>query len=93
MKQYFSKITANHWCAKNKLHAEANEVAQDMERRLVTADELSGFRQELYGKIEDLNKKYARCNPLKIETFKHNDGDNSFYISGVFHLTMHFVKN
>ncbi len=94
-KLYYSKITANHWCAKNKLHEEANEVGLDMERRIISESELAAFRDELTMRIDLLNQKYHRCNPLKIEeTPQHTtDVDETLFISNVFHLTLHRVKS
>jgi hypothetical protein len=35
MKQFFSKIIADHWTAKNESQKEAHKLALEMERRIV----------------------------------------------------------
>lgn len=95
MKTYFSRITADHWCAKNNLHREINNVAKEMDRRIVTADEVEAFKAEISHEIEELNKKYSRCTPMKLSIHKDYDRgeDIQFVVSGVFQLVLFLAKN
>lgn len=98
MNQYFTKVTQDHWQPKNKLQEEAQEVARDMERRLIPESELRLFVQELETRIEFLNKKYNRCIPIILHKYnpwrseEEEITEEGFYIPSVFHLTIYKVK-
>jgi hypothetical protein len=96
MNQYFSKVTADHWCPKNKLQEKAQEVARHFERKIIPENQVSLFVSDLHLNIADLNAKYRRCNSLKIEESKaytEADRDRCLVIPGVFHLTLYLVKD
>lgn len=95
MNQFFSKVTADHWCPKNKLQAEAQASARQMERRIILENHVALFVSDLNMRIATLNAKYNRCNSLKIEearAYTEKDQDRCLVIPGVFHLTLYLVK-
>lgn len=94
MAQYFSRITANHWTAKNRLEKAAHDVAKDMDRRLIPGDRMNAFIEEFKAKIDSINKANARCKPLELNIHKDymNRDDIRFYISMVFNFTLFLVK-
>ena len=93
MNQYFSKVTADYWCPKNKLQEEAQVTARDMDRILVPESEMEAFSIEIFTRIDQLNKKHHRCNPLKLYKWKpdSNREEDCFMIDYVFHLSMYKV--
>jgi len=95
MKRYFSKITADHWSAKNKLQAEAKEIARDMERRIIIESEKLDFTVEFFDRIDKLNQKYHRCKPLYLSSWDREDenGTIQYSISEVFSLSLYLAKN
>ena len=95
MNQYFSKVTADHWCPKNKLQEEAQKVARNFERKIIHETMVDLFVAELNLNISGLNREYKRCNSLKIEesrAYTEKDQDRCLVIPGVFHLTLYLVK-
>lgn len=65
MKRYFTRITADHWVAKNKLAEEAKQLALKMERLIIHEDTLQSYRDAFIQSVKELNDKYPRCKPLK----------------------------
>lgn len=96
MKQYFTKVTSDYWIPKNKLCEEAQNIARDLERRLVPEDDYEEFITDFWNKIQNANIFYHRCKPLKLEWQKgepySSDGEIYCYISGVFHFSFYLVK-
>lgn len=95
MKMYFSRITADHWTAKNKLEKAAHELAKEMDRRLITEDKVLDFKVEFHDKIEKLNNEFNRCKPLRfsISTKEFAHGDYWIYCDGVFQMSLFLVKD
>ena len=92
MNLFFSKVTADHWCPKNKLQEEAQAAARDMDCILVPESKMKDFGDEVFRRIDELNKKYHRCNPLKLYKWKPDRHEDCFMIDGVFTLSMYQVK-
>jgi hypothetical protein len=95
MNQFFLKITADYWCAKNKLAEEAQQAAREFDRMLINESDIDIIINRLYVKIDFLNKKHSRCNPLKIEkasSYTHKGEEDAYIIPNVFHLTKYLVK-
>lgn len=70
MKRYFTRITADHWVAKNKLAEEAKQLALRMERLLLHEDTLQLYKDTFIQAVKDLNAKYPRCKPLDISIWE-----------------------
>jgi hypothetical protein len=94
MKIYFSRITADHWCAKNNLEKAAHKLAREMDRRILTQDQVPAYKKEFQEKINKLNQEYHRCKPLELDIHSAYDdrGDIDFYISSVFNLCLFLAK-
>jgi hypothetical protein len=94
MKMYFSRITADHWCAKNNLQKAAHKVAKEMDRRIVSSDQVADFKTEFNNKIDKLNAEFHGCKPVKL--YVENDhldrGDINFYADGVFQMSLFLAK-
>lgn len=94
-KLYVSRITADHWMAKNDLEKAAKKLAKEMERRLIPGDKLSAYKKEFRDKIEKLNKEFKRCKPL--EFYFHTDYspriDHLAHCQGVFMIEIFQIKN
>jgi len=90
MKNYFSRITADHWCAKNKLEEAAHKVAKEMDRRLVPDWQVKAFKEEFKEKILKINNEHPRCKPVEllIDADRMDRGDINFYVSGVFQMSL-----
>jgi hypothetical protein len=73
MKRYFTRITADHWVAKNKLAEEAKQLALRMERLLLHEDTLQLYKDTFSQAVKDLNDKYHRCKPLVLHIWKIPD--------------------
>lgn len=95
MKKYFSKITANHWIAKNRLEEAAHKVARDMERRIISGDKVTEFKKEFRDKIDTINSANPRCKPLELDIHSAYDdrGDIDIYIPSVFNFSLFLVKD
>jgi len=63
---YFSRITADHWIAKNNLEKAGREIAGTMDRRLIPDSHVEAFKNEFRTKIDFINHKFHRCNPLEL---------------------------
>ncbi len=96
MNLYFAKMTADYWCAKNKLQEEAKIAARAVDRMLVEESRLDEFIGNLFAAIEKLNQKHPRCNPLELQRFDGtvpiNGTDKFFFIDGVFHIAIYQAK-
>ncbi len=96
MSMYFSKLTADYWCPKNKLQEEAKMIAHKADRKLVPETKLDEFIGNLYAAIEKLNQKYHRSVPLQLQRIDSpvpiNDTDKFFFIDRVFHIAIYQIK-
>ena len=95
MKIYFTKITADHWTAKNNLYKDAHKLAHDMDRRIMPEADLPSFKKEFQDCVDFLNLKYKRCKPLRfsINESPMNDGDIYVYCDGVFQMGIFLAKS
>lgn len=91
---YVSRITADHWMAKNNLEKAAKKLAKEMERKLIPGDQLAAYKKEFKDKIEKLNQEFKRCKPLDfyINASYDNTRDIVINCSGVFMMEMFEVK-
>jgi hypothetical protein len=94
MKNYFSRITRDHWCSKNNLQKAAHKAAIEMDRRIVTSDQVEGFKTEFKEKISRINSEFSRCKPVKlnIEHDRMDRGDIVFWADGIFCLNLFMAK-
>lgn len=92
---YFSRITADHWAAKNRLEEAAKQLAYEMDRRLILDSELQSFLKEFDRRISELCARFPRCKPLQ---FSHHKGyvdkwnEWWIYCDGVFQMSLIEVK-
>ena len=95
MKTYFSRITADHWTAKNNLQKAAHKLAHEMDRRLIQEHELTYFKNEFKECAKRLNQQFSRCKPLRfsIEASHSKGGDYVVYCDGVFHMGIFLAKD
>jgi hypothetical protein len=73
MKLYFSKVTTDHWVAKNKLEAAAKDLAHELDRQLIPEDKIPTFRAMIRQRLVKLNEEYSRCKPLVIDIYSPED--------------------
>lgn len=94
MKTFFSRITADHWCAKNNLEKAAHKLATEMDRKILSESEVPAFKKEFQDKINALNLEFKRCKPLNfsIQASYDRKGDISIYCSGVFQMSLFMAK-
>jgi hypothetical protein len=94
MAYFFTKITADHWTAKNKLQEEVKKLAREMDRRLLRNFEVATFIIRFRKKIKESNDKYPRCKPveIEIEPFHSNKEETSIYVSEVFWMAIYKAK-
>jgi hypothetical protein len=97
MKTYFSRIVADHWCAKNKLEEAAHKLAHEMDRQILTEDQVPAYKAEFLAKIDQLNALFSRCKPLRFsfELSKHHPedmGDYSIWCDRVFNMCLFLAK-
>jgi len=94
-KQYFAKITSDHWRYKNNAQKEAHEVANDMDRRLLSVKEIEDYKLEFRKRINEVNEKNKRCNDLCLYIWNGqiNNDDMTISISGVISMTVYSVKS
>jgi hypothetical protein len=94
MKQYFSRIVADHWMAKNKSEEAAHKLAYELDRRILTSGEVEAFKKEFLSKIDKINTEHPRCKILRwaIHSDPSDGGDITFWVDGVFHLDLFLVK-
>jgi hypothetical protein len=97
MRYYFSKITADHWIAKNKLHEAALRVAKEMEWKLIPVGDMPKFEKEFKDKIDAINSQFSRCNPLVLDIYtdpiERRSKDICFNIYKVFSLSLYWAKD
>jgi hypothetical protein len=95
MKQYFSRITADHWCAKNNLEKAAHKLAKEMDRRIVPDWQVKAYKEEFKTKIQKLNEEFPRCKPLRfsIGPSPSNNGDIVIWCDGVFNMSLFLAKD
>lgn len=94
MKTYFSRITSDYWADKNKASIQAKQVARDMDRILISEDEMQQFQETFISKINKVNSDNRKCKDLYLDIWRTalNDKDVQIMISGVFHMTLFEVK-
>jgi len=95
MTTYFSRITSDHWAAKNKLEAAAKDLAREMDRHIIPADRANDFKNIFKQKVENLNTRFSRCKPLELEIWKPREdrsNDICIQISGVFCMELISIK-
>ena len=94
-KLYVSRITADHWMAKNNLEKAAKKLAKEMERKLIMENELPAFRKEFQLKIKQLNQEFNRCKPLDfyIETSYIYKRDINIICQGVFMMEVILIDH
>jgi len=88
MKRYCSRITANHWVAKNNLAKEAKQLALRMEKLLLHEDTLRLYKDTFIQAVKDLNAKYPRCKPLELHIWQPDSRRKywAYSISSVFDI-------
>lgn len=97
MKQFFSRITSDHWKAQNKLEEAAKNVALELERRIIPENKVEDFCLEAQARITEINDIFLRCKPLQLEIWQPRkewsrtnelnlDHDISISVSGVFQM-------
>jgi len=101
---FFSRITANHWTAKNKLEAAAHELAFEMDRKLIPGDKVQDYFKDFEKKINELCAIHHRCKPLKFSWLRGYTKANTWaldtkrwsewwiYCDGVFQISLVEVK-
>jgi hypothetical protein len=96
MKLYFSRITADHWVAKNKLEAAAKKLAYEMDRQLVPENKIPVFKTDFQRKLSKLNEEHSRCKPLALDIWTPDDRnkfkDKAIYISSVVSMSLFEVN-
>lgn len=94
MKQFFSRITSDHWVAKNNLEKAAHKLAKEMDRRILQHSEVDAFKKEFNDKVKALNEEYKRCKPLRfsIEKSYADNGDIAIWCYGVFNMSLFLAK-
>ena len=93
-KVYFSRITRDHWTAKNNLEKAAKKLAREMDRILISENRVPAFKKEFQEKVNALNKEFSRCKPLRFSinsSFERN-GDIVIYCDGVFYMSLFLAK-
>jgi hypothetical protein len=94
MKNYFSRITQDHWCSKNNLQKAAHKVATEMDRRIVTSDQVESFKTDFKEKISRINAEFSRCKPVILDINRDHDdrGDIVFWADGIFCICLFLAK-
>lgn len=89
---YLSRITADHWTAKNNLQKAAHKLAHTMDKIFIPAEEVENFKKYFHSRIEELNKEFSRCKPLSfsIQRSQQDRDEYWIYCDGVFN--MHLIK-
>jgi len=101
--KYFSRITADHWTAKNKLEAAAHLLAYEMDRKLIPDSDVKEFLELFQHEMNKLCQSFPRCKPLHFSwhvgySFTEHDGRNKkwnelwIYYDGVFNMSLFEVK-
>ena len=92
---FFSRITADHWTAKNKLQAAAHELAYEMDRKRIPCDMLEDYISEFKRRIHELNSTHPRCKHLYFTWHKgYTRGwiEYWIYCEGVFQISLIEIK-
>ena len=91
---YVSRITADHWMAKNNLEKAAKMLAKEMDRRLIPGKQLAAYKKEIKDKIGQLNQEFKRCKPLDFSIWDNKIIHDTIeiYCSGVFQMEIFEVK-
>lgn len=76
---------------KNKLQKEFQHYLFSLESTLITADKLDILKENLIAASVELNEKYPRCTPLKVEINKMHF-DKGFMISGFYSIVFQILK-
>lgn len=94
MNQYFSKITSDHWTAKNKLQAAAKEVARKMDGILINENKQIEFINQFKEEILRINNKFYKCKPMVLHNHPchSNSKEHFIYINCVFEMKLYLVK-
>lgn len=94
MRQYFSRITSDHWTAKNKLEEAAHSLAHIYDRWLMNENEVQQFCNDLRDDMDMIHRQHSRCKPLKfsIERAADMSGDYWIYCDGVFNMSLFLVN-
>jgi len=93
--KFFSRITADHWTAKNKLQEAAHELAYEMDRKLIPGNEVLKYIGEFERRIHDLESDYPNCKPLDFSWHKgytERWAEIWIYCNGVFRMSLIEVK-
>ena len=94
MSQFFTKITADHWVAKNSLEEAVKKFARTMDRRLLKNYEVAPFKIKFREKIKELNEAHPRCKPVELEirTSYFNKEESWICVPQVFQMSVYKVK-
>jgi hypothetical protein len=93
--KYFSRITADHWTAKNKLEEAAKKLAWEMDRHLIPGDKVKEFLGDFEKKMNELYAVHKRCKPLQFSWHRgYTKGWAEWWIycDGVFQMSLIEVK-
>lgn len=91
---YCSKVTQDHWVAKNRLEAEVKKIFLDAERKIIHGDKLEAFKNELKKRIGRANITFHRCKALEITEYPdwEGTGDIVLQVASVTHLVLYKLK-
>jgi hypothetical protein len=94
---YVSRITADHWSAKNKLEAAAKLVAQHMDHMLIPDREKDKWFLDFKNAIDKVNADHPKCKELQLSVWGYDfetKGQKPTYItiSGVFQMELFEVR-
>jgi hypothetical protein len=92
----FSRITADHWTAKNKLEEAAKQLAYSMDRKLIKQEEVKSFMNEFQKKVDELCAYHKRCKPLRFSwhaCYDEKYSDIWIYCDGVFNMSLFEAKS
>ena len=53
---YFSRITADHWTAKNNSQDEAKELAMTMDKLLISGNNLKEYLNDFKESVKEINE-------------------------------------
>lgn len=98
MKLFFSRITADHWSAKNKLQEAAHKLAQEMDRKLISEAQVPDFNRDFIARIDALQREFPKCKPLAFSIMKPQDygagmEDYHIFCDGVFNMSLFLAKD
>ncbi|WP_319502540.1 hypothetical protein [uncultured Draconibacterium sp.] len=91
MKQFFITVHLNQ--PKNNAHKEIQEFASEYSRCLMDESMINSLRSQLQKKVEEVNKKYARCQDLHLSDRNYREEGIIFIsVEGNFQLNLTEVK-